>query len=146
MSGRTARALAARYGHRADEIASRLAVLFEGARDFATSARYFFVAAQHSVALYGFREALSLAERGLEALRGLPETPDRIRQEVGLQMIRGLALRLMNGWSAPRNARSRSNRISPPRVSVCWSPKTKKGRSSRNSTAPARKMRGCSAS
>jgi predicted ATPase len=101
LSGRTARALAAHYGDRADEIAPRLAVLFEGARDFSTSAQYFVAAAQHSVALFGFREALSLAERGLDALRGLPETPDRIRQEVGLQMIRGLALRLMKGWSAP---------------------------------------------
>ena len=101
LSGKTARALVARYGDRADEIASRLAVLFEGARDFSASARYFFAAAQHAVTLFGFREALSLAERGLDALRGVPETPDRIRQEVGLQMIRGLALRSMKGWSAP---------------------------------------------
>ena len=63
LSGRTGRALAAHYGERADEIASQLAVLFEGARDFATSAQYFVAAAQHSVALYGFREALSLAAR-----------------------------------------------------------------------------------
>ena len=101
LSGRTARALIAHYGDRADEIASRLAILFEGARDFTTAARYFFTAAQHAVTLFGFREALSLAERGLDALRGLPETADRIRQEVGLQMIRGLALRSMKGWSAP---------------------------------------------
>ena len=101
LSGRTARALVTRYGHRDDEIASRLAVLFEGARDFAASARYFFAAAQHAVTLFGFREALSLAERGLAALRGIPETPDHFRQEVGLQMIRGLALRSMKGWSAP---------------------------------------------
>jgi hypothetical protein len=101
LSGRTARALVTRYGHRDEEIASRLAVLFEGARDFAVSARYFFAAAQHAVTLFGFREALSLAERGLTALRGIPETPDRVRQEVGLQMIRGLALRSMKGWSAP---------------------------------------------
>ncbi|HTI38671.1 MAG TPA: protein kinase [Vicinamibacterales bacterium] len=100
LSGRTARALVTHYGDRADEIASPLAILFEGARDFAASARYFFTAAQHAVSLFGFREALSLAERGLNALRGVPETPDRIRQEVGLQMIRGLALRLMKGWSA----------------------------------------------
>ncbi len=101
LSGRAARALVTHYGGRADEIAPRLAVLFEVARDFASSARFFFFAAQHAVALFGFREALSLAERGLDALRGLPETPERIRQEVGLQMIRGLALRLMKGWSAP---------------------------------------------
>ena len=101
LSGRTARALAAHYGDRADEIAPRLAFLFESARDFGAAARYFFTAARHAVTLFGFREALSLADRGVDALRGLPETPDRIRQEVGLQMIRGLALRLMKGWSAP---------------------------------------------
>ncbi len=46
------------------EIAGRLAVLFEAARDFGASALYFLVAAQHAVGLFGFREALSLAERG----------------------------------------------------------------------------------
>ena len=53
------------------------------------------------VGLFAFREALSLAERGLVALRGLAEGPQRIQQELGLQMIRGLALRLMKGWAAP---------------------------------------------
>ena len=52
--------------------ASRLAVLFEAARDFAASAQYFFVAAQHAVGPVAFREALSLAERGLGASRRCP--------------------------------------------------------------------------
>ena len=43
-------------------------MLFETARDFAASAKYFFIAAQRAVALFGFREALSLAERGLDGL------------------------------------------------------------------------------
>ena len=75
-------------------IAARLAVLFETARDFADErAEFYFIAAQHAVGLFAFREALSLAERGLKALRGLPEGPQRTQQELGLQMIRGLALR-----------------------------------------------------
>jgi len=101
LSGRVARSLVARYGGRGGEIAGRLAVLFEAARDFGESARYFFVAAQNALGLFGFREALSLAERGLDCLKGLPEGPQRIQQELGLQMIRGQALRLMKGWSAP---------------------------------------------
>jgi len=101
LSGRVARSLVGHHGDRAGEIAGRLAVLFEAARDFGASAQYFFVAAQHALGLFGFREALSLAERGLEALRGLPEGPQRIQQELGLQMVRGQALRLMKGWSAP---------------------------------------------
>jgi tetratricopeptide (TPR) repeat protein len=99
LSGRVAKALVA-HGEDTPASAARLAILFESARDFATSARYYFVAAQHSVGLFAFREALSLAERGLKALRGLPDGPERKQQELGLQMIRGLALRMMKGWAA----------------------------------------------
>ena len=65
LSGRVAKALVA-HGEDTPASAARLAVLFEAARDFATSARYYFIAAQHSVGIFAFREALSLAERGLE--------------------------------------------------------------------------------
>ena len=99
LSGRVAKALVA-HGEDTPASAARLAVLFEAARDFATSARYYFIAAQHSVGIFAFREALSLAERGLKALRGLPDGPARKQQELGLQMIRGLALRMMKGWAA----------------------------------------------
>jgi predicted ATPase len=94
-------ALVSHYGQEAPSIAPRLAVLYETARDFASSAKYFFVAAQRAVALFGFREALSLAERGLDGLDTLPEGPERIQLELGLQMIRGLALRSVKGWAAP---------------------------------------------
>ncbi len=59
------------------------------------------MAAQHAAGLYAFREALALADRGLTGLRGLPDGPQRIQLELGLQMIRGLALRMMKGWAAP---------------------------------------------
>ena len=94
-------ALVAHYAADATAIAGRLAVLYETARDFAASAKYFFVAARRAVALFGFREALSLSERGLDGLRGLPEGPERLQLELGLQMIRGLALRSVKGWAAP---------------------------------------------
>ena len=82
-------------------MAGRLAVLFEAARDFGAATRNYLTAAQRAVGLYAFREALSLSERGLSALHGLPDGPQRIQHELGLLMIRGLALRLMKGWSAP---------------------------------------------
>ncbi len=66
LSGRVARALVA-HGEHAPASAARLAILFEAARDFASSAHYYFAAAQHSAGLFGFREALSLAERGLKS-------------------------------------------------------------------------------
>ena len=101
FSGKVARSLVAHHGGETMAIAARLAVLFDTAREFGTSAQYYFTAAQHSVTLFAFREALSLAERGLKVLRALPEGPQRIQQELGLQMIRGLALRSMKGWAAP---------------------------------------------
>jgi predicted ATPase len=101
LSGRTAQALAAHHASDTAAIAGRLALLFETARDFASAARYFFVATQRAVALFAFREALSLADRGLDGLRGLPDGPERRQLELGLQMLRGLALRSVKGWAAP---------------------------------------------
>jgi hypothetical protein len=101
LSSRVAHALVTHYGDRAGEIAGRLAVLFDAARDFGAAAQYFLTAAQRAVGLFAFREALSLSERGLSALHGLPQGQQRIQQELGLQMIRGLALRSTKGWSAP---------------------------------------------
>jgi predicted ATPase len=94
-------ALAAHYGREKAAIAGRLAVLYETARDFAPAAKYFYLAAERATALFGFREALSLAERGLDAIGALPDGPERLQLELGLQMIRGLALRSVKGWAAP---------------------------------------------
>ena len=101
LSGRVARAL---VGHlRGDHAATagRLGALFEAARDFGTSAQYFLEGARHAVSLFAFHEALSLAERGLSVLRGMPEGPGRMQHELGLQMVRGQALRMMKGWASP---------------------------------------------
>jgi tetratricopeptide (TPR) repeat protein len=101
LSGRVARALVTHHPAEHAAIAGRLAALFESARDFGRSAEYFLAGARHAVGLFAFREALSLAERGLSVLRGMPEGPERLQHELGLQMIRGLALRMMKGWASP---------------------------------------------
>ena len=31
----------------------------------------------------------------------MPDGPERLQHELGLQMIRGLALRMMKGWASP---------------------------------------------
>jgi predicted ATPase len=96
-----ASALTVHYRGDTTPIAARMAVLYETARDFAASAKHFFTAAQRAVALFAFREALSLAERGLDGVLALPMGPERLQLELGLQMIRGLALRSVKGWAAP---------------------------------------------
>ena len=101
LSGRVARSLVAHHPGEHAAIAGRLAALFESARDFGRSAEYFLAGARHAVGLFAFREALSLAERGISVLRGMPDGPERLQHELGLQMIRGLALRMMKGWASP---------------------------------------------
>jgi tetratricopeptide (TPR) repeat protein len=101
LSGRVARALLAHHQGDHAAMAGRLAALFESARDFGQSAQFFLAGARHAVGLFAFREALSLAERGLSVLRGMPEGSERMQHELGLQMIRGLALRMMKGWASP---------------------------------------------
>jgi predicted ATPase len=101
LSGKVAASLVSRYGAQASTLASRLALLFEAARDFAASSMYFFIAAQHAAELFAFRETLGLADRGLKNLEALPDSPARKQQELGLQMVRGLAVRSVKGWAAP---------------------------------------------
>lgn len=96
-----AAALTAHYGEDTQAIAGRLAVLHETARDLASAAKLFFTAARRASALFAYREALSLAERGLDGVRALPDGPERLQLELSLQMIRGLALRSVKGWAAP---------------------------------------------
>ena len=111
LSGALARSLAAHHGRDTASIAGRVALLFETARDYASSADYFFAAARRAVGLFAFREALALADRGLEGLKNLPDTSERQQRELGLQMVRGLALRTVKGWAAeelePTFARAR---------------------------------------
>ncbi len=101
LCGRTARALAAHHTTDAPIVAGRLALLFEAARDFASAGQFFYLAAQRAVSLFGFREALTLAERGLAGVSKLPEDATRRQLELALQMTRGQALRLVKGWAAP---------------------------------------------
>jgi predicted ATPase len=106
LAGRVARAVATHHAADPSPVAARLALLFETARDFATSAQYYFLAAQRAIGLLAFREALTLAERGLAGLRGLPESPQRHQLELGLQLLRGQSLRMLKGWAASELERS----------------------------------------
>ncbi len=93
LSGAVAQALLSCYGaERAGEVASRLALLFEAARDFARATDYFLRAAQSAYSVFAYQEADALAQRGLGLLKMLPEGPERDHRELGLQMALGLAL------------------------------------------------------
>ncbi|TVP49341.1 MAG: hypothetical protein EA350_02310 [Gemmatimonadales bacterium] len=106
LSSALARTLTGHHGKELGAVSARLALLHEGAREFQTAASYYFLAAQRAIGLFGYREALSLSERGLKGLRSLPDGPDRMQMELGLQMVHGNALRCVKGWAAPELERT----------------------------------------
>ena len=78
--------------------------------------------------IFGFREALSLAERGLAVVEAMPAGPARTQQELALRMAKGAALRSTTGWATPdieqtfERARQLCRELGdpPPVVPVLW--------------------------
>jgi predicted ATPase len=72
---------------------------------------YWLRAGQRAIARSAMAEALAQLRNGLDLLRGLPETDQRRRQELDLQVASGVALMATQGWAAPEagraNARAR---------------------------------------
>jgi len=88
------------FGPRAGEIAAELAVHFEQARDFKRAAKYLQRAADNAMRRFAYREAITLARRGLELLDKLPDTDERAQQELWLQLTLGVPLTVTGGYAA----------------------------------------------
>jgi predicted ATPase len=58
-------------------------------------------AGRRSVTRSACTEALAHFNKALEVLRKLPETPERIQRELGLQVALGFAIPPLKGWGAP---------------------------------------------
>ncbi len=101
LSRDVALALEACYGTRSASVANELALLWEAARDYVRACDSFLQAAHHAAQGNTHREAVQLARRGLEALRKLPETPERNQRELGLQLTLGFSLQSALSWAAP---------------------------------------------
>ena len=89
------------YGERSREIAARLAMHFERGRDYKRAAKYLEQAAENAIRRFAYREAVSLARRGLELLSKLPDSPQRAEQELSLQLTLGVPLIATQGYAAP---------------------------------------------
>jgi DNA-binding winged helix-turn-helix (wHTH) protein/predicted ATPase len=88
------------YGDRVSEIAAELAMHFEQGRDTPRAVKYLLQAAQNATHRSAQHEAAALARRGLQALGALPETSERVQQELNLRMILGVALMATKGFAA----------------------------------------------
>ncbi len=92
------------FGGRAGEIAAELAMHFEQGRDFGRAVKYLGQAAANAIRRFAYQEATSLARRGLELIKSLPESSEdatgRARHELSLQMALCAALPVTEGYGA----------------------------------------------
>ena len=105
-SAAAARALLGHYGEKSTGLAAELAMLFEAGRDPERAADYYRVAAENAARIFAHHEAVALARRGLALLQTLPDTPDRARRELLMQMNLGVQLQLTEGYAAPEAERT----------------------------------------
>ncbi len=128
LSAAVARALLQHHGETGGGVTAELALLFEAARDGAQAADFFLRAAQKAFRVFANQEAAALARRGLEQLGPLPDTPERRRCELRLQMALGVSLRATRGFAdaeverAHARARELCGEVEPtvPYFPVLW--------------------------
>ncbi|MCI0336199.1 MAG: protein kinase [Acidobacteria bacterium] len=106
LSGAMAQALLDHYGEKSAGVASELAHMFSIARDFARATHYFAIAARDAAEVFAFEEAAALARRGLEMVPKVAETPERVQQEMALQLTLGTSLSISKGHSLPEAGKS----------------------------------------
>jgi predicted ATPase len=105
-SAAAARALLRHYGQKSTSFAAELAMLFQAGRDPERAAEYYLAAAQNAARIFAHHEAVALAERGIAQLQSLPDTPDRARRELPLQVTLGVQLQVVHGYAAPQAERT----------------------------------------
>lgn len=89
------------YGKRAGETAAELAVHFERGQDYGRAVHYYKQAAQNALQRSAPREAIDHLTKGLGLLQALPDTPERLQQELTLQLTLGAPLVMTRGYAAP---------------------------------------------
>lgn len=93
----TGEALEQLYGDQASEMALQLAWHFERAGLAAQAANYLRIAGYRALQMGACQEAAADFRRGLALLARLPDTPDRVEQEVRLQLAVGAAQEAVTG-------------------------------------------------
>jgi class 3 adenylate cyclase/predicted ATPase len=114
---RAAVALEAMFPDHADDHAVELANHYSHSANAAKAVAYLRIAAEQARMRSAYGDALGYLRKALELLRSLPETPDRNRIELGLQVAMGTAIVNLRGFSDPEmdtllaRARELSHRI-----------------------------------
>ena len=91
--------LEAGYAEQVGEIAAELAVHFERGRDARRAVQYLGQAGENAARKSAHREVIVHLTKGLELLKTLPDTPERARQELPLQLALGGPLIATTGYT-----------------------------------------------
>ena len=94
------------HGELAGEIATELAHHYGRANDRNKAIEYLQIAGRRAGTRYAMVEAERHYSNALELLAELPETPERDRRELALQLAVGPALMSVLGWAAPEVERA----------------------------------------
>jgi DNA-binding SARP family transcriptional activator/predicted ATPase len=97
---RSAETLAVLYRADLDAVSGQMAAHFEQARLPASALPFYRQAAQVALQRFAHQEAVALLGKGIDLLQALPETPERHRQEIELQIMLGSALIATRGFAA----------------------------------------------
>jgi DNA-binding SARP family transcriptional activator len=95
------RALETLYGDQTDLIAVQLARHYQAAGDGDKAVAYLLEAGQKAFQLSANEEAIGHFKQGVALLKSLPDSPERARQELALQIPLGNALTAIEGYAAP---------------------------------------------
>jgi predicted ATPase len=101
LSQTVAGALLACWGEQSTNVASRLARLFETARDYPRAAKFYLIAAQRAANKLANAEAAVLARGGLDMLKPLAPSAEIVQLELTLQLTLGFACIFTEGYASP---------------------------------------------
>ncbi|RLC60629.1 MAG: hypothetical protein DRI80_10610 [Chloroflexota bacterium] len=99
-------ALETLYGENKAEIVVQLARHFEAAGMVNKAADYLLQAGKRAVQMSAHKEAIAHYTRGIELLRTQPDTPERARRELALQIALGTPLQALKSYGAPERGRA----------------------------------------
>jgi DNA-binding winged helix-turn-helix (wHTH) protein/predicted ATPase len=88
------------YADRVSEFAAELAMHFEQSRDWPRALEYLLQAVENAAMRSAHHEAIDLANRGLEALKLLPETAEHAKREMKLRMFLSASLMATKGFAS----------------------------------------------
>ena len=88
------------YRGQAEEITVELAMHFERGRDFRRAVQYRHDAAEKALQRYAYREAIEHFMIGLELLKVVPDSAERVQQEIALCSALGTALTATEGYAS----------------------------------------------